>query len=44
MYFIENKEKELAYIETADFLKFNKVELLPPEEGNNYKVKVNAGE
>lgn len=44
MYMIENKEKELAYVETADFLKFHKVELLPPEQGNSYKVKVEAGE
>jgi len=41
---IENKEKELAYIETADFLKFHKVELLAPEQGNSYKVKVAPGE
>ena len=44
MYLIENKEKELSYIETADFLKFDNVELLPPEEGSAYKVMVPAGE
>ena len=43
MYQIENKEKELAYVETADFVKFDKVELISPEGGNSYKVRVDPG-
>lgn len=31
MYQIQNNEPELTYIETADFLKFDKVELMMPE-------------
>jgi hypothetical protein len=43
MYQIENREKELTYVETADFVKFDKVELIAPEAGNSYKVRVDAG-
>lgn len=43
MYQIENREKELAYVETSDFVKFDKVELIAPEVGNSYKVRVDAG-
>lgn len=34
----------MTYVETADFLKFDKVELMAPENGNSYKVKVDSGE
>lgn len=43
MYQIENKERDLAYVETADFVKFDKVELISPEAGNSYKVRVDPG-
>lgn len=44
MYQIQNNESELVYLETADFMQFENVELLPPEEGKSYKVKVESGE
>lgn len=44
MYQITNNESDQTYVETADFLKFDKVELLAPEEGSSYKVKVESGE
>lgn len=44
MYSIQNNEQDLTYVETADFLKFDKVELMAPEGGNSYKVKVESGE
>jgi len=44
MYRIENKEAELAYVETAEFLKLDKVKLLGPENGSKYQIKVNPGE
>ena len=44
MYQIQNNEQELTYVETADFLKFDKVELMAPEAGNSYKVAVETGE
>jgi len=44
MYRIENKEVENAYVETAEFLKLDKVKLLGPENGSKYQIKVNPGE
>ena len=44
MYRIENKEAELSYVETAEFLKLDKVKLLGPENGSKYQIKVNPGE
>lgn len=44
MYQIQNNEQDLTYVETADFLKFDKVELMAPEAGNAYKVRVESGQ
>lgn len=44
MYQIQNNEPELTYVETADFLKFDKVELMLPESGSSYKVQVDSGQ
>ena len=44
MYQVENKEKDQDYVETADFIKFDKCELISPEAGNSYKVRVDSGQ
>lgn len=44
MYRIENKESDVAYVETAEFLKLDKVELLAPEEGRKYQIEVGPGQ